>query len=197
MEEKVYGTLQKLKTELSVDWSEVSAKEDITYLRYLNNLKTEYDQVYEDLVKEVNRTVVNISTEEGRAEYERFTYWRDQNNLINDFLILEIEKEKIRLEMSRLYTLKPESSEDAAEPYQKETGKRNIPYKLALLREEGILDNLNVKYDNNKEQLYRILDFLTGGNSKNYYLSMYGDDYNGKDKITRAHTAYLRKNGLI
>lgn len=103
------------------------------------------------------------------------------------------------LEIKNLSEIKPQNIDfPETEPYQTETGKgKNIPYKLELLKQLGIMDNLNSKYDNNKEQLYRILDFLTGGNSKNYYLSMYGDDYNGKDKVTSFHTAYLRKNGLI
>jgi hypothetical protein len=39
--------------------------------------------------------------------------------------------------------------------------------------------------------------YILQGNSKNYYLSMYGDNYNGKDKVTQSHNAYLRKNNLI
>ena len=103
-----------------------------------------------------------------------------------------IETEKINLLRHSNNTYQTET-----ENFQKETGTKNIPFKLALLRELGLMDILNSKYDNNKEQLYRILDFLTGGNSKNYYLSMYGDNYNGKDKVTQSHNAYLRKNNLI
>lgn len=118
---------------------------------------------------------------------------------ITSFLDDLIETEKINLlRFSSSQNSNTNTSQQIEiEPYTKEEGKKNIPYKLALLRELGLMDILNTRYDNNKEQLYRILEFLTGGNAKSYYLSMYGDNYNGKDRVTKSHTAYLRKNRLI
>lgn len=59
-------------------------------------------------------------------------------------------------------------NENTPEPYKTEIGRgKNIPYKL------------------------------TGGDAKKYYLSMYGDNYNGNDRVTAYHTADLRKKGLI
>lgn len=117
-----------------------------------------------------------------------------QQNKVIDFLNLEIIKEEIKIK----HTSKQDTSNfPEPEPYQKETGRRNVPYKLALLRELKILDTLNIQYSDNKEQLYRILDYLTGANSKSYYLSMYGDNYKGKDRVTQQHVADLRNKGLI
>ena len=114
---------------------------------------------------------------------------------ILDFINLKIEVEKNNVLAPKRTTSEPLIPEP--EPYVKETGRKNIPYKLALLRELGILDRLNIQYSDNKEQLYRILDYLTGGNTKGYYLSMYGENYKGKDRITQAHNADLRQKGLI
>lgn len=103
----------------------------------------------------------------------------------------EIEKPAAEIESA-------EPTEEQVEPYVRETGRgKNIPYKLALMNELGILKTLRIQYSENEEQLYRILDYLTGGNTKGYYLSMFGNDYNGNNKVTRAHYADLRNKGLI
>lgn len=118
----------------------------------------------------------------------RFAQYRKNEDIIS-FLHEKLDDEKNNL--LRFQTPPP------PEPYEKETGRKNIPYKLALLRELGILDRLNIQFSDNKEQLYRILDYLTGGNTKGYYLSIYGENYQGKDRVTQAHNADLRQKGLI
>jgi len=124
-------------------------------------------------------------------QYRNFTY--------SVMKIYEFLQNKTKI-LKRVETPEAKKATEIPEfvPYQAEVGKgKNIPYKLALLRELGIMDTLNAKYDNNQEQLYRILEYLTGGDAKKYYLSMYGDNYNGNDRVTSYHTADLRKKGLI
>lgn len=74
------------------------------------------------------------------------------------------------------------------EPYKEKEKGVNIPYKLALLDELGFIKNLNIQYTN-KSDIYRILQFLTGGNIdnvKDYYNSIYGN-YSGSNQITVKH----------
>lgn len=74
------------------------------------------------------------------------------------------------------------------EPYKEKEKGLNIPYKLALLDELGVIKNLNIQYTN-KSDIYRILQFLTGGNIdnvKDYYNSIYGN-YSGSNQITVKH----------
>ncbi len=71
----------------------------------------------------------------------------------------------------------------------KERG-QNVPYKLAMLDEMGVIKQLNTKYTN-KTDIYKILQFITGGNIDNvedYYNSVYGN-YSGNNQITEKHRA--------
>lgn len=74
------------------------------------------------------------------------------------------------------------------EPYKERENGDNVPYKLALLDEMGVIANLNRQFPN-KSDIYRILQFLTGGNIDNvkkYYNSIYGN-YSGANQITEKH----------
>ncbi len=74
------------------------------------------------------------------------------------------------------------------EPYKEKENGDNVPYKLALLDELGVITNLNRQFPN-KSDIYRILQFLTGGNIDNvkkYYNSIYGN-YSGANQITEKH----------
>lgn len=74
------------------------------------------------------------------------------------------------------------------EPYKEKERGVNVPYKLALLDELGFIKGLNLQYPN-KSDIYRILQFLTGGNIDNvtdYYNSIYGN-YSGSNQITDKH----------
>ena len=213
MEIPVYNTLWELESNYLIDYSPFNREK--TLLEYLRDLEETYTNEWRkwDIDRSMSKSEYNgdvigvrkdgsIYTPEISKETSGKNFNIANNKIshienIQHWLKKKIKDEKINL--LRFQNPQPQNIDfPETEPYQTETGKgKNIPYKLELLKQLGIMDNLNSKYDNNKEQLYRILDFLTGGNSKNYYLSMYGDNYNGKDKVTPFHTAYLRKNGLI
>lgn len=158
---------------------------------------------YWDLVEEFN-TIGSHHTEvtEYAAAYKE-NLDREQKIFEKTKVIMQIlDFINLKIEIAKNDVVAPKRTTSELvipepEPYEKETGRKNIPYKLALLRELGILDRLNIQFSENKEQLYRILDYLTGGNTKGYYLSMYGEDYKGKDRVTQAHNADLRRKGLI
>lgn len=178
---------------------------------FLNILGSEIESAVSSLIiKDIDSLISNIEFSINKSFFKIKLETLKEETLINyndeiDFMqseligIMYFFETLIETEKTNLLRFSNNSNQiqPVIEKYQNETGSKNIPYKLALLRELGLMDILNRKYDNNKEQLYRILNFLTGGNSKNYYLSMYGDDYNGKDKVTQSHNVYLRKNKLI
>lgn len=76
----------------------------------------------------------------------------------------------------------------------------NTPYKLAMLIELGVMDTLNSMYDNQKSKLYLILKYITGcdkGLIKKYWLSKYGTNYNGNEKISKRHFDDIRSKKLL
>lgn len=204
--EDVIKEFQNLQRELQVNLViSVYCKTDESVLEFNKKI----NEIDSNIIHEFNKNV--FSADLLQLKKGTFPLYTDEYNHYIDskefeildivnFIDTEIYNEKINLlRFQGVKTDTPEQPETPEiEPYSKEIGKgKNIPYKLALLRDLGLLDILNKKYSNNSEQLYRILDYLTGGNSKNYYLSMYGSDYNGKDKVTHSHTAHLRENDLI
>lgn len=76
----------------------------------------------------------------------------------------------------------------------------NTPYKITMLIELGIMKDLNIRYDNNKERLFSILQYITGcdkGLIKKYWLSKYGKDYKGKERISKKHLDDIRSKKLL
>lgn len=197
----LYGTLEQFRERYLIDFAEQTECKSL--LSYLINRKQSYDALWELMRKDLDTLLSQtIRDDEFKDKYIKLSNLKDNNDRINDFINIEIAKQRAiiydRANANNSQQTEKTEQEETPEPYQKETGRgKNIPYKLALLKELKILDTLNIQYSHDKEQLYRILEYLTGGNAKNYYLSMYGDDYNGKDRVTHAHYADLRNKGLI
>ena len=93
--ETTFATLQQLKDQYLVIYSERANK--MSLLRFLTILKENNDKVFEDLTEEISLILKRPSDKQ--QDYKKFEYWREQNDLINDFLKMEIEKEKIRVAM--------------------------------------------------------------------------------------------------
>lgn len=95
--EIVFPTLQQIKDQYLLIYSEREDK--ISLLRFLTILKKDNDVVFEDLVKQIEEVLKRPSDQQ--QDYKKFEYWREQNNLIDEFLKMEIEKEKIKVSMMR------------------------------------------------------------------------------------------------
>lgn len=87
------------------------------------------------------------------------------------------------------------STLEIIEPYQEKERGNNIPYKIAMLDEIGVIKELNKKYTNTSD-IIRILQFITGGNIDNieqYYNSIYGNTNTAKLKVLNTHRAKAKE----
>lgn len=87
---------------------------------------------------------------------------------------------------------KKQSSEP--EPFNEKEKGFNVPYKIAMLDEMGILKNLKIQYPNETD-IIKILHYLVGGNIDNvkkYFNSIYGN-YSGSLQITPKHREHSKQ----
>lgn len=81
------------------------------------------------------------------------------------------------------------------EQYNTKERGHNIPYKIAMLDEIGVIEQLNLKYTNTSE-IIKILQFIIGGNIDNieqYYNSIYGNTNTAKLKVLNTHRAKAKE----
>ncbi len=165
--ETTFATLQQLKDQYLVIYSERANK--MSLLRFLTILKENNDKVFEDLTEEISLILKRPSDKQ--QDYKKFENWREQNDLINDFLKMEIEKEKIRVAMMQpLQSAQPQLAApefDFSDISAKE--------RLIIAEKLGIIDY--IKTIQTKPYVIshtsEILSALTGINSKtlNTYLN--------------------------
>lgn len=101
-------------------------------------------------------------------------------------VFLEVKRELIK--RGKNATTQPETKEYN----QKEKGE-NIPYKIAMLNELGLLENLNKRYPTESDRI-RIIQYITGGNIDNvkkYYQSLFGS-HTGNMQVTEKHKDHAR-----
>lgn len=110
-------------------------------------------------------------------------------------------REEIELVLQELYDKKIQSTEPTkiniipdVEPYNEKERGSNVPYKIAMLDEMGVIKNLTDRYPN-KTDVIKILHYLVGGNLdnvKDYYNSLYGN-YSGTTQVAIKHRKHAKK----
>ena len=99
--------------------------------------------------------------------------------------------EYVKKELQRYYTY---TKGHILEPFNEKEKGVNVPFKIAMLDELNILGMLKSKYQN-KTDIYRIIQFIVGGNIdniKDYYNSIYGN-YSGNNQIDPDHRAKAKE----
>lgn len=90
-----FATLEQCKYEYLTIFSERQDK--ISLLRFLTILKNDNDKVFNDLCEKISK-ILKLPSDK-QHDIKKIEYWRDQNMLIDEFLRMEIEKEKVKLVM--------------------------------------------------------------------------------------------------
>lgn len=202
MELPFYTKLQDFENNFMLDYYKL--QNEINYFEYLKLLISRYEEKYTNtnyitIKFDVSGVLQNKETgeTEGSTRISNATqkvYRNEQmyeaviqySQIIN-FLKVELEKEIIKLQTPKIQPSDVAKLPEP-EPYKEREKGVNVPYKLALLDELEFIKRLNRQYPN-KSDIYRILQFLTGGNIdniKDYYNSMYGN-YSGSNQITHKH----------
>lgn len=112
----------------------------------------------------------------------KISHYRTELLVINLILDKEIEQDK-KNDYSRII-----------EPYNKKEKGENVPYKIAMLDEMGILKTLKSRYPIEAD-IIRITHYLVGGNIDNvkkYYNSIHGS-YSGGNQITTKHREHSKQ----
>lgn len=212
MEMPIYYNLSDFKESYLIDFP----KWDVSnYLEYLDLLHDEYEKLalavddeekyifeyfpYDDIFMniEIDQNLMNVfliqnpDIDGNISIGQQFLQLMDiDKNFVYQFLgmnfykILQfVDNERIKISLTTNETDAPEP-----EPYTEKERGVNVPYKIALLDEMGVIERLNQQFPN-KSDIHRMLKFLTGGNLdnvKDYYNSIYGN-YSGSNQITDRH----------
>ena len=208
--ERIFDYLERFKDDKTYQfYNELNR---LFTVRDLADLKEYFLDMYNS-ISEDNEYFVNkdfeIFCKELVSYYNQIISFIDEHlaNISEDFKTEEIYEMKnlisiyddfcdyVDEELKRYYTYRKNNL--LIDKYCEEEKGKNVPYKIALLDEIGIFKLiLNPKFKGvNDTQIYKIIEFLTGGsfsNVKKYYNSLYGN-YAGDINITDKHKEKARE----